>query len=245
MFSRFMTITATVVTALSLSVAAASAHVEASADTTSAGGWAFVRFTLPHGCEGAGTTQLEIKLPDDYVFPYVTPFEATGWSVKKTTRKLDKPVKAEHGDVTESADTIVFTRTGDALPDPVGAVMWVSIQWPADAAGKDLHFPVAQTCEGGQSTNWNEIPAKGESEDSLEHPAPMVSITKARAADEHHGAAGAAEHGSGDAMSETHDEHGDNAEDLGARTNIALALGALGLLFGLIALMRGRGSKKD
>lgn len=241
MFTRLIAIISTVCGVLALSTSIALAHVGVVADTTSAGSWAFARITIPHGCEGKGTTKLEIKLPDEYVFPYVTPYEAPGWSVEKTTRALDKPVKAEHGDVTESVDTIVFTRTKDALPDPVGAVMWVTIQWPVDAAGKDIHLPVAQTCEDGLSTNWNEVPAAGESHDSLEHPAPMISITKADASDDHHDS----DHASRGTSSGNHDEHGDDTDSLSARTNIALALGALGLLFGLIALARGKGRSQN
>ena len=237
MIKRFITTLGLAAAAMFIAVGAASAHVGFTADNTAAGGWAMLQFTVPHGCEGKGTTKIEIKLPEEYNFPYVTPFESNGWVASKTMRKLDKPIKAEHGDVSEVTDTIVYTRSGAALPDKIGSAMLVSIQWPADAAGKELYLPIAQTCEGGASTNWNQIPAKGESEDSLDTPAPSAMITKAAEGTGHHAAAAS------DTKAASGDMHGDHdVSNASSRANTALVLGVLALLLGLVALGRGRGT---
>lgn len=240
MIKRFITTLGLAATAMFIAVGTASAHVGFTADNTAAGGWAMLQFTVPHGCEGKGTTKIEIKLPEEYNFPYVTPFEANGWAASKTMRKLDKPMKAEHGDVAEVTDTIVYTRTGAALPDKIGSAMLVSLQWPADAAGTTLHLPIAQSCEGGASTLWNQIPAKGENHDSLESPAPFIMITKAATEGGHHGGA---MHDASPSKGDGQDGHG--SESANSRANIALVVGVLALLLGLVAVGRGRGGSKE
>ncbi len=248
MIKRTITITATAASALLIATGTAAAHVSATTTNSAADGWGLAEFSVGHGCDGAGTTKLEIKMPEGYDFPHVTPYESAGWSPTTTKRKLDKPAEGMHGDSEEGVDTVVFTRTGDALPDGTGSIVAMRIHWPKSAAGKDLYFPVAQSCEGGKSTDWNQVPGEGEDADALVTPAPMVAITKA-AGGGHHGSADkdshsdmksddSTMHSGGDDVD--HAEHMDAAEAAERRANISLGVGILGVLVGMVAIGRGR-----
>ncbi len=55
-------------TALALATALpASAHVSVSASTTAAGSAAILSFNVPHGCDSAPTTSIDIALPEEIV----------------------------------------------------------------------------------------------------------------------------------------------------------------------------------
>lgn len=160
---------------LTASAAAASAHVTISPSTGQAGAYAVLTVSVPHGCDGSATTKIAIKLPDDIVS--VTPTRNPFWTVSVTKKKLAQPVTDEHGStITERDDTITYTaRT--PLSDHQRDAFELSLKLP-DKAGQTLAFPVVQTCQKGQ-TGWTEVAANGQDADSLEHPAPTVTLTAA------------------------------------------------------------------
>jgi uncharacterized protein YcnI len=234
-------ISLTVVAAFALLLATATgafAHVSVSADTTSAGAFAFATFSVPHGCEGKGTTKISIKIEEDLA--YVTPFESPGWTVEATKRKLDKPMQAEHGELTEVTDEIVYTRDGAALPDGIGSALGVSMQLPESADGDTLFFPVVQECEGGLSTNWIQKAEEGEDAHELESPAPSITVGEA-AGDDHGAMSDKAddEKSNASTINKNFDVLDDEIDSVRAMGYIALFLGALGLILALL-IFRGR-----
>jgi uncharacterized protein YcnI len=154
----------------------ASAHVGVTPDSTAAGSYTVLTFAVPHGCDGSATTAIAIDIPEE--IPSVTPTVNPNWDVTKVMTPLAAPTTSSHGDaVTERVGQVVYTAK-TALADGYRDTFALSLQLPVDAAGTTLDFPVLQTCEAG-STNWNEIPAEGADEDSVEHPAPAVTVTEA------------------------------------------------------------------
>lgn len=205
-------------------VAPAAAHVTITPSETGAGAYTVLTVSNGHGCEGSPTTEITIQMPNG--INAVTPTRNPLYDVSKEMETLDEPVTDAHGnELTERVGSVVYTaRT--ALPEGYRDTFELSLQLP-DTPGETLAFPVVQTCEVGE-TAWVEVPAEGQDPDELERPAPTVTITEASG--DGHGAGSAAE----DTSESSESGDGDGLAYAG------LGVGALGLLVGGTALLRGR-----
>jgi len=201
----------------------ASAHVSAGGTSTEAGEYTVLTVSVPHGCDGSPTTKVAIKIPADVLA--VTPTRNPFWEVSTTIDKLAKPTKDTHGNaVTERTGTVTYTAK-TPLPDDQRDAFELSFQIP-DRAGEVLAFPTVQTCEKGE-TAWIEVPAKGESAEELEHPAPSFVITP----DDEGTHGEAADSGAAEASAAKATEPSDQRGTLGLVAGIAgLALGAIALV---------------
>lgn len=230
--------------------ATASAHVTMTPSATAAGGYSVLTFSVGHGCEGSPTTRIAIQLPEQ--LNAATPTRTADWSVDKVVQQLDEPIVDSHGnEITERVSEIVY-EADTPLPEGYRDTFEVQVQLPEEV-GDELVFPVVQTCEKGE-TAWVEVPAEGQSEDDLEAPAPMLTITEATGEDEHGGSTGDDHAESEDAESEESDhaeseDAGDAASDPGSESDggapawvgwTALGLGAVGAVAGGAALARTR-----
>ncbi len=217
---------------VALTAGAASAHVDVAPDTTAAGSYAVLTFSVPHGCEGSPTTKIAIQMPAD--IPQVTPTVNPGWTVEKVSEKLPEPIEDAHGnELTERVSQVVYTaRT--PLQDGYRDTLALSVQLP-ERVGETLTFPVLQTCAKGE-TAWNETPAQGQDEEELENPAPALTITEPSAEGHHGGAAEPDEKSDAEA-----DEKADAEDDDGDGNGLAiggLVAGLGGLALGGLALAR-------
>jgi len=150
---------------------AAVAHITASPDAAKAGSYATTSFTVPHGCAGAATIAVRIKVPDGVAD--VKPQMKPGWTVQVVKRKLAAPLHDEHGNtVTEVADEVAWR--GGPLPDDLYDSFGILMKLP-DQPGATLYFPTVQECEKGVH-RWIEIPAAGQQWHDLEEPAPFVKL---------------------------------------------------------------------
>ena len=97
-----------------------------------------------------------------------------GWTVTIKTRKLDPPLKAEHGrTISETVDEVEWR--GGPLPDNLYDTFGMVMKLP-DTPGQTLYFPTIQECP--QATRrWIEIPAAGQRWNDLREPAPFVKLT--------------------------------------------------------------------
>ncbi|MCW2961283.1 MAG: hypothetical protein JWM25_1004 [Thermoleophilia bacterium] len=241
-FRSILALSAAFSTAALVAATSATAHVSVSTNNPTAGGYGLLTVSVPHGCEGAATNKLEIKVPDGVTSyaPERNPF----WTSKVTSKKLDTPIDGGHGEkITESIDTVVYTAK-TPLPDGELDLLPASIKFP-DTEGP-LYFPIVQTCVGGGTAPWNQIPEEGG--DEPESPAPSVTLVKATEGG--HGDAAAAKdtekHGDTDssaAATLTQADHDDLADDVDSARTLGIGgivIGALGLLFGLVGFRRGR-----
>ncbi|WP_328474559.1 YcnI family protein [Actinoplanes sp. NBC_00393] len=214
---------------LLMTAAPAAAHVTVSPTVTAAGAYTVLTVSVPHGCDGAGTTKVAIKVPEEIVA--VTPTVNTNWTVEKVMADLNPPVKDSHGnEVTQRVSEVVYTAKAP-LPDGMRDKFELSLKLP-DTPGKTLVFPAVQTCEKGE-TAWVQVPAAGQNADELEHPAPGFKVTEA----EKEGAEAAPAVQQVAATSDTGNE-GDGGTSVVSW--IALAAGILGLVLGGLALLRSR-----
>ncbi len=208
--------------------ASAAAHVSVEPTEAAADGFAFLEFTVPHGCDGAGTTELSVQIPESV--PLATPGVHPGWEV--TTKEGPKDEVELFGEtVTEGVSEVTWTAS-EPLPDGFLDRFVIEVKLPP-AEGETLHFPTIQTCEKGK-TAWVEIPAEGETEDDLEAPAPAVTLTAV--AEEAHGATTEP----AEEADETATDAEEDDDDGNGIAVAALIVGGLGLLAGGASLMRSR-----
>ena len=206
--------------------APASAHISPSISEAPAGSYAKFDLRVPHGCEEAATTKIEVEIPEG--INSVTPQVVTGWTIERTIVPLDPPVDDGHGgQITER--TSVITWTGGPLAHDQLEEFGLSVKLP-DAPDTTIAFPVIQTCEDGASTPWIQIPEEGAEEP--EHPAPTIELTAA-----------AGEHGDDAGDDEVAVEPAAASDDDDSATPLAvtgIALGAAGLALGGSALRKAR-----
>lgn len=202
----------------------ASAHISVDSPSTAAGSYTVLTFALPHGCDGSATTALAISIPEQ--INSVTPTVNPGWDVSKVAVDLAKPITDGNGDtISTRLGQIVYTAK-TPLADGLRDTFALSMQLPADAAGKTLEFPVVQTCEVGE-TNWNEA-AKADGSEP-EHPAPSITVTEASADADGHGGHGAA---ASDEASGSDTNSAAASDDVVARV-----LGIGGLIVGAVGIV--------
>lgn len=134
--------------------AVAAAHVEVEPAEMPAGKPAKLKFSVGHGCDGAATTSLTVRVPKS-----VGKFKAqptNGWKVSTSSGQMK--------------------WTGGPLPDPD----LQEYPFTATFYGKKdsrVPFKLIQGCEGGVETAWIQVVPAGAPEP--ETPAPTVTLTSA------------------------------------------------------------------
>jgi len=149
-----------------------SAHVTLEVGQAVAGSYYKATFRVPHGCAGAATTALRIKIPDGV--SDVKPQPKPGWKMDVVKTKLDQPMKSgEHGGtVLDRVSEVSFS--GNKLADDNYDEFAIFVVLPA-APGTTIYFPVVQECETG-ATRWIEIPANGKTSADYREPAPGLKL---------------------------------------------------------------------
>ena len=204
--------------------AMADAHVTVQPDTVPAGSFARLDVRVPNERQDASTEQVEVKLPDGFIFVSYEP--VPGWSVEVKEEKLATPVESHGEQITEQVATVTFTADSPAAAIQPGQFrdFGLSVGVPKDAAEGDvLTFPAIQTYDSGEVVRWIGDPES-------EAPAAQVTLT---AAEQEHGAADAEE-------SEAAESGADDEDDSNALAIVALVVGAAGLGLGGFALARSR-----
>ncbi|MFC5729618.1 MULTISPECIES: YcnI family protein [Nocardioides] len=220
---------AAVLAMVGLTAAPAAAHVTVTPSITEAGAYTVLTFSVGHGCESSPTTRLTIAMPEE--IPRVTPTVSPNWTVEKVTEQLAEPVTDAHGnELTERVSKVVYTAE-KPLPDGFRDTVELSVKLP-EAAGETLVFPVVQSCVKGK-TGWVETAAEGQDPETLEAPAPTLTITPASGGD----GSPASEEGEVRAASVQFGEEDGSSEGLAVA---GLATGVAGILLGGVALARTR-----
>jgi uncharacterized protein YcnI len=130
---------------------------------------------VPHGCEGAATTTLRVKIPDGVIG--VKPMPKPGWTLTTVTGKYGRSYELFHRQVTEGVTEISWA--GGKLPDAHYDEFVFQGSLAKDLEiGKTIYFPVVQECEQGVH-RWIEIPAEGKSAADYREPAPGLRLLPA------------------------------------------------------------------
>ncbi len=130
---------------------------------------------VPHGCDGAATVAITLKVPEGFVS--AKPMPKPGWTLDIKTGDYAKAYKLYGSDVKSGA--VEISWSGGNLPDNeydefvVRGTLAQSL-----APGATLYFPVIQTCTTGEE-DWLDISG---SEDGT--PAPGLKLLPAAGGDD-------------------------------------------------------------
>lgn len=154
---------------LTLGTATASAHVHVHADNPSPGSTSVLTFRVSGESEnGALTTQLSVDPPDvQSARTEVMP----GW-----TARLDRDTAA--GTVRSVTRT---AAPGTGISSEQFALFQISVKLPDQ---ETVGFPATQTYSDGTVVRWDQPPLAGDGEP--EYPAPMLTMSMAEPAAQHH-----------------------------------------------------------
>lgn len=155
--------------------APAFAHATLEQGTAAAGTSYKAVVRVPHGCAGAPTNVVRVRLPQGYYA--VKPMPKPGWTLEKVIGDYEKPYDNHGTEMTKGVTEIVWS--GGNLPDDEydEFIMRGSLGGDLEP-GSTLWFLVVQECPEGAAERWIEIPAEGQDPHDLAKPALGLTITE-------------------------------------------------------------------
>jgi len=130
-----------------------------------------------HGCEGAPTLKLRVRIPEGVIS--VKPMPKPGWELETVKAPYDRTYDYYGTAMAEGVREIVWTgKLPDEHYDEFVFRAYLTDSLKPDAI---LYFPVVQECSGGKADRWIEIPAEGKSADDYKYPAPGLKLLPAKA----------------------------------------------------------------
>jgi uncharacterized protein YcnI len=144
----------------------AEAHVSLHPNTVPAGSFPTLEIRVPSEEPTASTVKVAVQFPPGFID--VSTGYLPGWTVKKKTRKLAKPVTTDSGTVSEEISEVDWS--GGKIPPENFLSFPISTTIPDGDAGKTLTFKTVQTYSNGKVVHWIG-PA------SADQPAPTVNVT--------------------------------------------------------------------
>jgi uncharacterized protein YcnI/copper(I)-binding protein len=173
-----------VVAVSSMFASAGTAHAHASLETDTATSESSFKVVvqIPHGCDGKPTTEVQVKLPEGFVF--AKPQPKAGWELEIIKGDYQKTYD-NHG-TPVSAGPLEIRWKGGNLSDDYYDTFLISGRISGFDKQTKIAFPVTQLCGTDAKVVWDQIPAEGESAHALEHPAPSLTVLPADVASGHH-----------------------------------------------------------
>jgi periplasmic copper chaperone A len=209
--------------------AVAQAHVSLHPNTVPTGSFATLDIRVPNEETRANTAKLVVQMPPGFTDASIG--DVPGWTAKVATHKLAKPVKTDDGLQTEGVSKITWIGTGSLgkIPPRDFQSFPISVEIPGKP-GSVLTFKTLQYYDSGKIVRWIGPP-------DSETPAPTVDVTAPGGVLEDVAGGEAGPAGVGPTASTTDSSDGGSSDTLAI---IALIVGALGLVAGGAALIRGR-----
>jgi len=198
------------------------AHVTITPGSAPQGSTAELTFRVPNEESKAATVELQVQLPTDHPIAQFLVKPVPGWTVRVQTVKLAKPLVTDDGSFTTAVSEVTW-KGGTIAP---GQFQDFSVSAdPLPSGISQLAFKAIQTYANGDVVRWIDLPQPGQPEP--EHPAPVLTLT----------AAGASADNAGGGTDSTAAQAGPPAG--GGSDTTAIALGAAGLVAGLLGLAAG------
>lgn len=126
---------------------------------------------VPHGCDGKATTEVQVKLPEGFVF--AKPQPKAGWELEVIKGDYQKTYD-NHGAKVSSGATEVRWKNGN-LSDDFYDTFVIQGKVSGIDAGTALAFPVKQIC-GADVEDWDQIASGGANAHGLKSPAPVLKV---------------------------------------------------------------------
>lgn len=164
----------------SAAAAGAEAHVTFADDTAAPESTILATLQIPHGCDGKATTELQVKLPEGFVF--AKPQPKADWELEIIKGDYQKAYD-NYGKTVKSGPVEIRWKNGN-LSDDFYDTFVIRGKVSGVAAGSSLAFPVRQIC-GDAAENWDEVAADGNAHD-LKSPAPLLKIAGEESHDHDH-----------------------------------------------------------
>jgi periplasmic copper chaperone A len=149
------------------------AHVVLESKQAPAGSTYKAVLQVGHGCEGSPTKSLRIQIPEGVIA--VKPMPKPGWELTTKRGEYAQAYDYFGEKLTEGVKEVAWI--GGNLPDEWYDEFVLRIRLPNGAPGTVIRFPVVQECIEGVH-RWIEIPAEGQDPDSVEEPAPFLTLTE-------------------------------------------------------------------
>lgn len=150
----------------------ASAHVTLERPEAPAGSYYKAVLRVPHGCSGAATVGVRVRIPDGVVA--VKPQPKPGWTLETERGALAEPYESHGRTIRDGVREVRWL--GGVLPDEQFDEFAILMKLP-DGAGRALAFATVQDCTGGAVERWIGLPAAGQSAHDLPRPAPLLRLT--------------------------------------------------------------------
>jgi uncharacterized protein YcnI len=163
---------------LCLTIPPASAHVTFEVQEASVNSTYRAVMRVPHGCEGAPTAKVRIRIPEGVIA--VKPMPKSGWILETVRGPYARTIDDHGNPVAEGIKEISWT--GRLLDEHYDEFVFRARLTDSLTPGTVLYFPVVQECEGGKVDRWIEVPAEGKSADDYKYPAPGLKLVPAKSA---------------------------------------------------------------
>jgi len=210
--------------------AAARAHVTVQPASATAGAETVLAVRVPNERDDASTVKVDVRLPPGFAS---ASWEAVpGWTVRAVKQKLATPIQTDDGPIDEQIGEIVWTAASreDGIAPGEYRDFPLLVVIPGKP-GQTLTFKALQTYSNGDVVRWIGAP-------DADEPAPRVQLTAASAGSGSGGARQQANPSPAPAAASSDDGGSDTL------SIIALALGAIGLVVGGVALGVARGTAR-
>lgn len=157
-----------------LAAGPALAHVSLETQTAPVGSTYKAVARVPHGCKGAPTIKVRIRIPEGVIA--VKPMPKPGWTLETVKGAYDKPYDYYGTPTSEGVREVVWSggRLLDEHYDEFTLRAYLTTDLKPDTM---LYLPIVQECEGGGVERWIEIPAAGKVSDDYKYPAPGLKLT--------------------------------------------------------------------
>ncbi len=137
------------------------------------GSFSLITVKVPNESATESTTRVELTIPEDTPFGYVSYVPVPGWTTELVKTTLPEPVETIYGEITEAVTTVIWTaQPGSEITDGQMQLFPLSVG-PVPDTGS-IVLAADQTYSDGTVVSWSE-----EGEDA-EHPAPVLYINDAR-----------------------------------------------------------------
>jgi uncharacterized protein YcnI len=160
--------------ALLLGAAApAVAHATLEQGEAPAGSYYKAVVRVPHGCGGAATLKVRVRIPEGLVA--VKPMPKPGWELQTVKGPYKAPYDLHGRTLAEGVQEVVWT--GKLLDENYDEFVFQGRLTEKLQPGTIVYFPIVQECEGGRAERWIEVPEGGKTSDDYRYPAPGLRLT--------------------------------------------------------------------
>src|SRR5690606_14740903 len=127
---------------------ASHAHITLQTDEAPLGSSYKAVFTVPHGCKGAATVKIEIKVPEGVIG--VKPQPKAGWTLQTVKGDYAQTHTLYGHEVASGVREVVWSG-GPLLDEHYDEFVFLGYLSDKLSPDSTLYFPVVQTCEKGEA----------------------------------------------------------------------------------------------